>query len=610
MTTSPAENPPDLVITALLAAYRERRTTPQAVLQQIYTRIAAVADYNIWITLLPLEHALAQASRLSDRDPASLPLYGIPFAIKDNIDLAQVTTTAACPAFAYIPEQSAYVVARLMDAGAIAIGKTNLDQFATGLVGTRSPYGACRNSFDPAYISGGSSSGSAVAVALGLASFALGTDTAGSGRIPAAFNNLIGLKPTCGRLSTRGVLPACRTIDCVSLLTLTAEDAALVCGVAQGFDVREPYSRRAGQPPRLADMASGTFRFGVPRAEQLQFFGNDEYARLFDAAVARMQQLGGERVPIDFAPFLETAQLLYQGPWVAERYVVAETLLRRDPDAVYPVTRQIIESGAKPRAADAFRAQYRLQELRRSTEPVWQQIDVLLTPTAGTTYRIAEEQADPLRLNTQLGTYTNFMNLLDLAAVAVPAGFTAAGLPFGVTLAGPAWSDFELLRLAARLQRFGAPRLGALPLPLGAAAEFDWESCTAANSPRAVALAVCGAHMQGLPLNHQLLERGAVLLERTVTAPDYRLYALPGGPPARPGLVRVPAAGAAIEVEVWSLPAAAVGSFIAGIPAPLAIGKITLADGRAVNGFLCEAYAVSEARDITKFAGWRAFQSG
>jgi allophanate hydrolase len=619
MNTSPADHPPELAVTALLAAYREQRTTPQAVLEQIYTRIAAAADHNIWITLLPLEHALAQASRLNHRDPASLPLYGIPFAIKDNIDLAQVPTTAACPAFAYTPEQSACVVARLIDAGAIAIGKTNLDQFATGLVGTRSPYGACRNSFDPEFISGGSSSGSAVAVALGLVSFALGTDTAGSGRIPAAFNNLIGLKPTCGRLSTRGVVPACRTIDCVSLLTLTAEDAALVCNVAQGFDALEPYSRRASQPPRLADMASGAFRFGVPRPDQLQFFGNEDYARLFDAAVAQLQRLGGECVPIDFAPFLETAQLLYQGPWVAERYVVAETLLRRDPQAIYPVTRQIIEGGGKPSAADAFRAQYRLQELRRSTEPVWQQIDVLLTPTAGTTYRIAEEQADPLRLNTQLGTYTNFMNLLDLAAVAVPAGFTAAGLPFGVTLAGPAWSDFELLRLAARLQRCGAPRLGALPLPLGTALEFDWNAVTAANSTGvtlndatskgAVALAVCGAHMQGLPLNHQLLERGAVLLERTVTAPDYRLYALPGGPPARPGLVRVPAAGAAIEVEVWSLPAAAVGSFVAGIPAPLAIGKITLADGRAVNGFLCEAYAVSTARDITGSGGWRAYQS-
>ena len=625
MNTSPADDPPVLAVSALLAAYRERRTTPRAVLQQIYPRIAAAAGHNIWITLLPLEHALAQASRFNDRDPASLPLYGIPFAIKDNIDLAQVPTTAACPAFAYTPAQSAYVVARLMDAGAIAIGKTNLDQFATGLVGTRSPYGACRNSFDPDFISGGSSSGSAVAVALGLVSFALGTDTAGSGRIPAAFNNLIGLKPTCGRLSPRGVVPACRTLDCVSLLTLTAEDAALVCRVAQGFDALEPYSRRAGEPPRLANMASGAFRFGVPRPDQLQFFGNDEYARLFDAAIAQMQQLGGERVLIDFAPFLETAQLLYQGPWVAERYLVAEALLRRDPQAIYPVTRQIIEGGAQPSAADAFRAQYRLQQLRRSTEPVWQQIDVLLTPTAGATYRITEVQADPLRLNTQLGTYTNFMNLLDLAAVAVPAGFTAAGLPFGVTLAGPAWSDFELLRLAARLQRCGAPRLGALPLPLGAAPTFDWATLggsSAHGGPLseatlndatlndAVSLAVCGAHMQGLALNHQLLERGAVLLERTVTAPEYRLYALPGGTPARPGLVRVPAAGAAIEVEVWSLPASTVGAFVAGIPAPLAIGKITLADGRAVSGFVCEAYAVNGARDITGFGGWRAYQSG
>ncbi|HEY4973148.1 MAG TPA: allophanate hydrolase, partial [Steroidobacteraceae bacterium] len=518
-----------LTITDLLAAYRERRTTPLAVLEQFFARLDAAPDHGVWITLLAREQVLAQARALAERDPASLPLYGIPFALKDNIDLANVPTTAACPAFAYTPVQSAYVVERLIDAGAIPIGKTNLDQFATGLVGTRSPYGVCRNSFDPAYISGGSSSGSAVAVALGLASFALGTDTAGSGRIPAAFNNLIGLKPTCGRLSARGVVPACRTLDTVSVLTFTAEDAALVCRVVEGFDAVEPYSRRSGQPPRLPAFAHGPFRVGVPRPDQLQFFGNDDYARLFDAAVAQLQQLGGERVLIDFAPFLETAQLLYQGPWVAERYVVAETVLRRDPAALLPVTRQIIEAGATPSAADAFRAQYRLQALRRHAEQVWQQIDVLVTPTAGTIYRIAEVEAEPLRLNSQLGVYTNFMNLLDLAAVAVPAGFTAAGLPFGATIAGPAWSDFELLRLSARLQRCGTPRLGALPLPLGAAPAFDWAALTGG-----ISLAVCGAHMQGLSLNHQLLERGAVLLERTVTAPDYRLYALPGGPPARP----------------------------------------------------------------------------
>jgi allophanate hydrolase len=593
-----------LTISDLSAAYRARRTTPMAVVEDLYTRIAATAERAIWITPLPLERALEQAQRLAARDPASLPLYGIPFAIKDNIDLANVPTTVGCPAFAYTPAASAYVVNRLLEAGAIVIGKTNLDQFATGLVGTRSPYGICRNSFDPAYISGGSSSGSAVAVAMGLVSFALGTDTAGSGRVPAAFNNLIGLKPTCGRLSTGGVVPACRTLDAVSILALTAEDAALVCRAAEGYDAAEAYSRRLAQPTRLAAFAHGPFRFGVPRPDQLQFFGNDDYARLFEAAVAHLEQLGGQAVLIDLAPFLETAQLLYQGPWVAERYVVAEPVLRRDPDAVLAVTRQIIEGGARPSAVDAFRAQYRLQELRRVCEQAWAQIDVLLTPTAGTIYRIDEIEADPVRLNSQLGLYTNFVNLLDLAAVAVPAGFTPAGLPFGVTLVGPAWSDFELLRLAARLQRCGPARLGALPLPLGAAVEFDWNALT-----DGIALAVCGAHLQGLPLNNQLLERGAVLIERTLTAPDSRLYALPGGPPARPGLVRVAAQGVAIAVEIWVLPSAAFGSFIAGIPAPLAIGKLTLADGREVSGFLCEAHAVSRAQDISAYGGWRAYQA-
>ena len=605
MSTAAERPVHSLAIAELQAAYRERRTTPAAVFEQLFTRIAKAADHGIWITLLPQQRALEQARLLADRDPASLPLYGIPFALKDNIDLAGVPTTAACPAYAYTPAQSAYVVDRLIDAGAIAIGKTNLDQFATGLVGTRSPYGVCHNSFDPDYISGGSSSGSAVAVALGLVSFALGSDTAGSGRIPAAFNNLIGLKPTCGRLSPRGVVPACRTLDTLSPLTLTAEDAALVCRVAEGFDAIEPYSRPIEQPLRLGAFAHGPFRFGIPRSDQLQFFGNDDYARLFDAAAAHLERLGGERVLIDFAPFLETAQLLYQGPWVAERYVVIESLLRSNPDAVHPVTRQIIEAGARPSAADAFRAQYRLQQLRRIAGQVWQQIDVLLTPTAGTHYRIAEVEADPVRLNSQLGVYTNFMNLLDLAAVAVPAGFTGAGLPFGVTLAGPAWSDFGLLRLAARLQRCGAPRLGALPLPLGAAPDFDWASLV-----DGISIAVCGAHLQGLPLNHQLRERGAVLLERTVTTPDYRLYALPGAPPTSPGLVRVETQGAAIEVEVWSVPAAAFGGFVAGIPAPLAIGKLTVADGRQVSGFLCEAHAVSRAQDITHFGGWRAYQAG
>jgi allophanate hydrolase len=602
MTRPPLTCARSLSIADLSDAYRARRTTPVTLVRELYARIAAHPDPAIWITLLPLEQVLEQAQVLAACDPQALPLYGIPFAIKDNIDLSDVPTTAACEEFAYRPENSAFVVTQLIKAGAMPIGKTNLDQFATGLVGTRSPYGICRNSFDPKYISGGSSSGSAVAVASGLVSFALGTDTAGSGRIPAAFNNLIGWKPTCGRLSPGGVVPACRTLDTICVFTLNAEDAVRVCRVAEGFDADEPYSRRAPLASSSLALAQGPFRFGVPRAEQLQFFGNDEYPRLFDTAVAQLERLGGQRVLVDFAPFLEAAQLLYEGPWVAERYLTVESILRRAPEALHPVTRQIVESGAKPSAADAFRAQYRLQGLRRASEQTWQTIDVLLTPTAGTIYRIAEVEADPIRLNSRLGHYTNFMNLLDLAAVAVPAGFTGMGLPFGVTLSAPAWSDVALLSLASRLHRCVPVRLGATSVALKEEPDFNWEALS-----NAIPVAVCGAHMEGLPLNHQLTQRGAILLERTTTAPLYRFYALPGGPPYRPGLIAVESHGAAIDVEIWAVPSHAFGSFVAAISAPLGIGKITLADHRQVSGFLCEAHALTNAQDITSFRGWRPY---
>jgi allophanate hydrolase len=467
-----------LAIADLAMAYRNQLTTPVEIVRALHERIAANGDRGIWISLVPIERALEQAQALAHLSPSSLPLYGIPFAIKDNMDVAGMPTTAACPAFSYAATESAFVVTQLIKAGAIPIGKTNLDQFATGLVGTRSPYGACRNSFDRDYISGGSSSGSAVAVAMGLVSFALGTDTAGSGRIPAAFNNLIGLKPTCGRLSTRGIVPASRTLDAVSILALTCEDAARICRVAEGFDEVEPYSRRMAQSRRTHPFTHGAMRFGVPRPEQLQFFGNDEYSGLFDAAVARAERLGGERVAIDFAPFIAAGKLLYEGPWVAERFVVVEELLERAGESLLAVTRQIIEAGAKPSAAQAFRGMYRLQALRRITEFVWDDIDVLLTPTAGTTYRIAEVEADPIRLNTNLGFYTNFMNFLDLAGVTVPAGFTAAGLPFGIMLTGPAWSEFDLLRLAATLQRDASPRLGSMGLPLPTDPDFNWDKLT------------------------------------------------------------------------------------------------------------------------------------
>ncbi len=432
---------------------------PREVVDGVLARIAARGDDKVWIHLAPVAALAARVDELERRGPGGLPLYGIPFAVKDNIDVAGQPTTAACPEFAYTPAESSPVVQALVDAGAIAIGKTNLDQFATGLVGTRSPYGACTNTFDKHYVSGGSSSGSGVAVAAGLASFALGTDTAGSGRVPAAFNNIVGLKPTKGLLSTRGMVPACRSLDCVSIFALTTDDARAVLDVVRGFDALDPWSRRAGAAP-LPDALAGC-RIGVPRASQLEFFGNRDAERLFGAAVAALERLGARRVEIDFAPFAEAARLLYGGPWVAERYLAIREFFERRPEAVFPVTREIVAGAAKYRAADAFAAEYRLQEIRRAVEPVWKEIDLLVTPTAGTIYTIDEVNADPIRLNTNLGYYTNFMNLLDLAAIAVPAGFQQNGLPFGITLAAPAFSDDGLCRLGGAVHRQLVQRMGA-----------------------------------------------------------------------------------------------------------------------------------------------------
>jgi allophanate hydrolase len=682
---------PSLLIGDLLTGYRAGRFSPLEIVERMLDEIAQAPDGHVWISLVPRERVLAIAQSLASRPPQSLPLYGIPFAIKDNIDLEGVATTAACPDYAYVPRESAHVVQKLLEAGAIPIGKTNLDQFATGLVGTRSPYGACRNSFDPDYISGGSSSGSAVAVALGWVSFALGTDTAGSGRVPAGFNNLIGLKPTRGALSTRGVLPACRSLDCVSIFALTSDDAARVLSVAQGYDAKDPYSRPVDSRPVARDesgpagrseglrathealgaasqtlgrtaaiakvpgaggMALQGLRLGVPRASQLEFFADADYARLFGAAVARLEAWGAQGVEIDFEPFLATARLLYEGPWVAERYCAVGEFLESHPQALYPVTRQIIAGGRKPSAVESFRAQYRLMELRRETLETWEGMDVLVIPTAGTIYRIQEVEAQPIKLNSNLGYYTNFVNLLDLAAVAVPAGFRRDGLPFGVTLLGQAGSDVKLLTLADKLHRASVDRLGATKLAfpqdgsgesgVGASGEADGEASASAvphsgasrgggpeagagadrhaggagaggsgepaqTSGERIAVAVCGAHMEGLPLNAQLTDRGGTLLKRTRSAAAYKLYALPGGPPHRPGMIRVATGGAPIEVEVWSVPAPAFGTFVQGIPAPLGIGKIELEDGTGVAGFICEGYAADGARDITAFGGWRGY---
>jgi allophanate hydrolase len=589
----------DLSLPHLANEYRGT-LTPERLVEALIVARRAHADRNIWISEVSDDALRARARELMAADRNTLPLYGVPFAIKDNIDFSELPTTAACPAFSYQPWESSPVVQALIDAGAIALGKTNLDQFATGLVGTRSPYGACGNAFDPEYLSGGSSSGSAVAVALGLASFSLGTDTAGSGRVPAAFNNLVGYKPTLGSLSMRGVVPACRSLDAMSIFALTTDDARRVAEVAVRFDADDPWSRAAQPAARRGFGRAATFRFGVPAPAQLEFFGNTDYARLFDEAVVHLRGLGGEPVEVDIEPLLETARLLYEGPWVAERYLATQALLTSQPDAMFEVTRKIIEGGAQPAAIDAFRAQYRLKALVRSAQPLWNSVDVLLLPTAGTHYRIAEERADPIRLNSTLGRYTNFVNLMDLAAVAVPAGFTAAGLPFGVSLIGPAWSDGDLLALAGRLQRVAVSTMGATNLPLPAA-----DAPAPGND--FIDVMVCGAHMSGLPLNKQLLERGARHVSTTRTAPVYRFYALPGGPPFRPGLVRVSDGGFAIEVEVWRVPAEHFGSFVAGIPSPLGIGKVKLEDGSGVSGFLCEPMGLEGAADISALGGWRAY---
>ena len=589
--------PPNLAIGHLLEAYRAGRLRPAQVVATILERIPEYADDHIWIRPLEPAELRPYLERLDAADPATLPLYGIPFAIKDNIDLAGIPTTAGCPDFAYTPTRSAEVVRRLVEAGAVPIGKTNLDQFATGLVGTRSPYGATRNAFDPAYVSGGSSSGSAVAVAKGLASFALGTDTAGSGRVPAAFNNLVGIKPTRGLVSTRGVVPACRTLDCVSVFALDLADARAVVGVAAGFDREDPFARAAAPGPAARER----FRFGVPA--RLEFFGDAEAARLFGNAVEQLQRLGGEAVPLDFAPFREAARLLYEGPWVAERYAAIQPFVEAHPDALLPVTRSIIEPAIGASAVSAFQAQYRLAALRRQTDAILADLDFVLTPTTGTIYRIDAVQADPIRLNGNLGLYTNFMNLLDCAAVAVPAGFGRNGLPYGVTLFGPAFTDGALAVYGDRLHR-------ALDLPRGATGRTGGGAYAVDEAGPAEPLlrvAVCGAHLSGLPLNHQLTERGGRLVAATRTAPRYRLYALPGGPPFRPGLIRQGEGGASIEVEVWELPARHFGSFVAGIPAPLGIGTVELADGSLEKGFICEGYAVEGAHDITDLGGWRAY---
>lgn len=606
----------DLQIQVLLEAYASGRTTPRGVLAELHRRARQTRERNIWITLLDGDAIEAQLAEVEARRAAgaALPLYGVPFAIKDNIDLADVPTTAACPSYATTPRQSAPVVAHLMAAGAIALGKTNLDQFATGLVGTRSPYGACSSAFDPDYVSGGSSSGSALAVALGLASFALGTDTAGSGRVPAAINNVVGLKPTRGLLSTRGLLPACRSLDCISVFAGSVADAATVLELCAGFDARDPFSRPAR--PGATPLAVPGFRFGVPAREQLEFFGDGAAKAAFEAALERLQGLGGQPVAVDFEPFSQAAALLYQGPWVAERGAAVGEFIAREPAGLDPTVAAIIGGAKRYGAVDVFVAQHRLRELAARVDALWEDIDVLVVPTTPTSYTRREVAADPLLPNARLGTYTNFTNLLDLCGLSVPTGFKSERQPVGVTLLGPAFADRSLWALADRLHQSYEPSVGAT----GHRVLSGSPSSPARPAPRAVApvpkvfqstrLAVVGAHLAGQPLHHQLVELGARFEGATRTAPCYRLFALDGTVPAKPGLLRQALGGGAIEVEVYALDPAAFGQFVAQVSQPLTIGNVQLESGEWIKGFLCESLATEAATEITGLGGWRAYLAG
>lgn len=437
-------------ISNLKKMYTDKTLTPRELMVEIKESILSHKENPIWIHVLDDSELEPYLTRLEDCEVSSLPLYGVPFAIKDNIDLEGVPTTAACQDYSYVPDKSAYVVDRLIEAGAIPVGKTNLDQFATGLVGTRSPYGACQNSINAEYISGGSSSGSAVSVALDMALFSLGTDTAGSGRVPAAFNNLVGLKPSKGILSTSGVVPACRSLDCVSIFAKSSEDAQKVFDVVASFDEDDPYSR---QMDEMQKSIPSSFRFAVPQADQLKFFGDSEAEALYAKAVKTFEEMGGLAVETDFSPMLEAANLLYYGPWVAERYVAVKEMIEEKPESFIEVTRTIIESGKSKSAEDYFNAEYKLKAYKRQSEMLMQDMDFALTPTTGTIYKIDEVNADPVQLNTNLGYYTNFMNLLDFSAYAVPAGFRDNGLPFGVTLFSEAFEDRKLLQLGEQFMK-------------------------------------------------------------------------------------------------------------------------------------------------------------
>jgi allophanate hydrolase len=593
----------NLNLFSLRKAYLSRTLNVTDVIYHVLDRIGKYKEHNIWISIQNPEIILAAAKSLDEQNPELLSLYGIPFAVKDNIDFIGLPTTAACPGYSYMPKQTAFAVQVLINAGAILIGKTNMDQFATGLNGTRSPepYGICKNSLNPDYIAGGSSSGSAVAVALNIVSFSLGTDTAGSGRVPAAFNNIVGLKPTRGLLSCTGVVPACKSLDCVSVFSQSAAESDYLLDILNQYDSNDSYARNERRLESPQELGEGLkLRFGVPKPEQLNYFGDAESAGLFNQAIANLKAKG-EVVEIDFQPFQEAAALLYGGPWIAERYTGIRHFIENYPDSVLPVISEVLSTAQDKTAIAAFDALHRMQYLKHKTHSLLQGLSCIVTPTAPRIYQIADVLADPVTLNSNLGYYTNFMNLLDLCAVSMPSGFYGNGLPFGITLFSTAMSDRRLLGYAKDLEglrhttgREKAPRDTHLEIAAPSATLYQ-------------RIAVCGAHMHGLPLNQQLLALGARFYASARTSANYRLFCLAIAPPERPGLIRDEMQGGRIDLELWELPKANWADFINNIKSPLCIGSVELESGEWVYGFLCENYPTQYSIDITHFGGWRNY---
>lgn len=586
---------------ASLHAFYDNGGTVVEIIDRVFMRIADVDDPGIFLHLADRQTLVAEAEALGAFDPAAKPLWGIPFAVKDNIDVAGMPTTAACPHYTYLPASDATVVRLLRQAGALVIGKTNLDQFATGLVGVRSPYPIPRNAIDPTLVPGGSSSGSAVATAQGIVSFALGTDTAGSGRIPAGLNNIVGLKPSLGALSTTGVVPACRTLDCVSIFATTVDDVWRVFAVAARHDDADPYSRAVQAtghdplPPMLA--------IGIPAKEDRQFYGDTMMEAAYDDALATLTRLGHRLVEIPFGDFYKVANLLYEGAWVAERYAAVKDFFDEKEESFHPVTRKIYRSARTLTAADAFKGFYALQALKRKLEPLIASVDLFCVPTAPRHYTLANLAAEPIRENSRLGTYTNFVNLLDMCGIAVPTGKRADGLPASVTFLAMSGRDGLTAALARDVHQRAGVALGATSWPLPPAAK-----ATTVGESGLINLVVVGAHLSGMQLNGQLRDLDARFSREARTSDAYRLYALAEQVPAKPGLIRVETGkGAEIDVEVWQLMPAAFGAFVAAIPSPLGIGTISLSDGTSAKGFLVEAAAIAGAIDITGYGGWRNY---